>query len=113
MIRDHLSRYTGGWFVGDFEPCLTRSPDVEVSIKSFGQGEVEPLHHQSIAIEITAVISGTCRIGSEVLNAGDLVLIPAMESADFEALTDVTLVAIKMPSLPSDKVLGFSQEEGV
>lgn len=111
MIRDHLSRFTGGWFIGDFEPSLTRSFDFEVCIKSFKQGTVEPLHHQRIATEITAVISGTCRIGSEVLNAGDLVLIPAMESADFEALSDITLVAIKMPSLPSDKVLGFSEME--
>jgi hypothetical protein len=63
------------------------------------------MHYQLTAVEVTVVITGRCRIGMEVLEEGDILEILPYEMADFEALTDVTLVAIKAPSLPADKVV--------
>ena len=63
-------------------------------------------HFQRTATEITLVVSGKCRLGENVLTAGDIAVIPPLESVDFEALGDTVLVVLKSPSLPSDKVEG-------
>ena len=105
MKTQRLENMVGGWFVGNFTPAIYSSPDFEASVKFYKQGDVEPLHFQKTAIEITVVISGKIRMGSNVYESGDIVLLEPHEVCDFEALEDATLVAVKSPSLPSDKVL--------
>jgi hypothetical protein len=104
--RFKLSQFKGGWFIGDFEPSLLRSESVEVCFKEYFRGDSEPTHHQRSALEITLIISGTCSIKGEIFMPGDICLLGPLEAADFQALTDVRLVAVKSPSIPSDKVLG-------
>jgi mannose-6-phosphate isomerase-like protein (cupin superfamily) len=106
MNKRHLSEFTGGWFVGSFTPSLEAVTELEVCLKRYSSGEKEPLHHQREATEYTLVISGTCRMGNLEVGPDEIVCIPPGEAADFEALEDVVLVAIKTPSLPDDKVLG-------
>lgn len=101
-----LSEMQGGWFIGNFEPSIIKSLDFEVCVKNYNAGETEPTHHQKIATEVTLIISGKVRLGESTFGPGDIILIEPLESFDFEAITDVTLVAVKAPSLPSDKVLG-------
>lgn len=106
MSRIHrLSDFSGGWLVGNFVPCLLRNEHVEVCVKNFKQGDTEPYHYQRTATEWTIIISGVCVIGDITLGPGDIIEIPPLEVAGFRALTDVSLVAVKSPSLPSDKVL--------
>jgi hypothetical protein len=100
-----LSDFTGGWFVGDFAPSLLRNEHVEVCVKHFKEGDTELDHYQLTATEWTLIISGECIIGDKNLGPGDIIEIPPLEVAGFRALTDVSLVAVKSPSLPSDKVL--------
>jgi hypothetical protein len=91
--------------VGDFDPALIHSKDIEVAIKQFEKGDVEPSHKQIIATEITIIVSGEIRLGEGRYGANEIVIIPPGIYADFEALTECSLVCIKYPSLPSDKVL--------
>ena len=99
-----LESFPGGWFVGDFEPTLFRNRDFEVAVKFFLRGDAEPEHYQRVATEITVVIDGRCRMGSCELSPGDLMVVEPGEAFDFEALTNVTIVALKFPSLPHDKI---------
>ena len=101
-----LANFTGGWFLGNFVPSVATNPNVEVCLKRYPKGTIEPMHYQLTATEYTLVISGRCRIGSVLLQSDEILCIPPLEAADFEALEDVVLVAVKTPSLPSDKVLG-------
>jgi hypothetical protein len=101
-----LSSFKGGWVVGNFEPSLLKSENFEVAIKHYAEGDTEKLHYQMSATEITILISGSCRLGQEVLAPGQVAVIYPLEAADFEALTDCILVAIKTPSNPQDKVIG-------
>lgn len=100
-----LEEMTGGWFVGDFTPSIVRTPACEVAVRHYAAGDEEPHHWQEVAAEITAVISGEVYLGGRVLKAGDIVLLEPGEqdASSFRALTDATLVAVKMPSLPHDK----------
>ena len=110
MNKRHLSEFRGGWIIGSFTPSLEVVTELEVCLKRYSFGEKEPLHHQREATEYTLVISGTCRIGNLEVGPNEIVCIPPGEAADFEALEDVVLVAIKSPSLPDDKVVGPASE---
>jgi len=105
MIRAHLNEYRLGWSVGDFAPSILTTKEFEVAVKSFSKGDTEPIHHQRHATEITLVTSGECCLAGELLFAGDMLRLDPFESGGFEAITNCTLVVVKAPSLPNDKVL--------
>jgi len=92
-----------GWFVGDFEPTVERSSDVEVAVKHYAAGDAEERHVHRIATELTAVVSGRVRMDGAELGAGDIVRIPPGQPSDFLALTDAVLVAVKLPAVAGDK----------
>lgn len=105
MISLHrLDDFVGGWFVGDFTPSLFANSHVEVCVKYFKEGASEAAHYQLTATEWTVIISGECIVGDTKLGPGDIIEIPPLEVAGFQALTDVVLVAVKTPSIPSDKM---------
>lgn len=106
MHIERLEHFSGGWFVGNFAPTLINSDSVEVCVKRYPAGTTEPVHFQRTAIEVTLIISGRCKIGGREFGEDDFCIIPPLEAAGFEALTDVVLVAVKSPSLPTDKELG-------
>jgi len=98
-----LEDMTRGWFVGDFEPTLHRTKDVEVAVKSYAAGETEDRHVHRVATELTAVVAGRVRMDGRELAAGDVVVVEPGVPSDFEALTDATVVAVKLPAVPRDK----------
>lgn len=106
MIRSELNQYKLGWFIGNFEPAVLSTGDFEVAVKVFNKGDKEPVHYQEKAVEVTVVVSGTCRIAGELVHAGEIIRLEPFEAAAFEAVTDCVLVAVKSPSLPGDKILG-------
>lgn len=103
MKVDRLDEMIGGWFVGNFEPTLLRTEAAEVAIKHYREGEHEARHHHKIATEITAVISGHVRMDGREFGAGEIVTLAPGESSEFTALSDATLVAVKIPGAPNDK----------
>jgi hypothetical protein len=111
MELGNIRGYVGGWFIGAFEPTMMKTDDFEVCIKRYSKGEREALHYQIRAVEFTLVVEGNCRIGSHLLGPDDVLRIDPLEAADFEALTDVVLVAVKTPSIPSDKRMGAPDGE--
>lgn len=104
MNVHNIDDFIKGWFIGDFSPSLHKNSDFEVAVKFFQKGEVEASHKQLIATEITVVIQGEIRLGGSFFSRGDVISIPPHEVADFESLTDSSLVCIKFPSIPNDKV---------
>ena len=53
-----------GWFVGNFDPTLLRTNDVEVAVKSYNKGDYEAKHFHKIATELTVIISGRVKVTS-------------------------------------------------
>lgn len=106
ILRLALNDFPGGWLVGAFQPSIISSDEIEVGLKRFRRGSVEAEHYQSVATEITVVVSGSCRIGGLDYWAGDIIMIPPRVSASFEALEETVLLVIKSPSLPTDKTVG-------
>lgn len=105
MKLGKMADYPTGWIIGDFVPSLVRTQDFEVGIKTFRKGELEPNHYQKSSRELTICLTGSVRMGSVEFATGDVLLVEPFEVLDFECIEDATLVVIKFPSLPSDKVI--------
>lgn len=99
-----LASYTRGWFVGDFDPTLYKTTDVEVGVKRYNKGDKEDYHVHKVGEEITVVVSGKVKMDHLIFEEGDMVKIRPNFGTDFEALEDNTvLVVVKYPSVPGDK----------
>ena len=105
MELDNLNAMVRGWFVGDFEPNVVKTKDFEVGIKTYKAGDYEEEHFHKIGTEITVILDGEARMKGSVYKHGDIITIPPMESTDFEALTDVKTVVVKIPSARNDKFI--------
>ena len=107
MKMAKLEDMVKGWFVGNFEPTLLKTNDVEVAVKSYKKGDYEDRHYHKIATEITVIVSGRVKMNGVEYTKGDIVVIEPMESTDFEALEDNTQnVVVKYPGANNDKYLG-------
>jgi hypothetical protein len=103
MERFELKDFTGGWFVGNFSPSLFETDKFEVAVKSYVAGSLEKRHLHKIATEFTLIVSGKVRMNDQQYEGGDIIKINPGEDTDFEALTDVTTVVVKIPSVKNDK----------
>ena len=93
MKTAHLEDMIRGWFVGNFEPTLYKTTDVEVAVKSYQAGDYEAKHMHKIATEISVVISG------------DIIVMEPGDATDFEALTEAVNVVVKLPGANNDKYI--------
>jgi hypothetical protein len=105
MERFDLKDFTGGWFVGDFDPSLVKTDAFEVAVKSYPAGAKEKKHFHKIAIEFTLITNGQVRMNGNEFGSGSIIRIEPGEATDFEALTDVTTVVVKVPSAKNDKFI--------
>lgn len=95
-----------GWFVGNFEPTLLRTNDVEVAVKSYNKGDYEEKHYHKIATELTVIISGRVKMNGVEYGKGDIIVMEPNEATDFECLEDGTQnVVVKIPGANNDKYL--------
>ncbi|MFL5740271.1 MAG: cupin domain-containing protein [Flavisolibacter sp.] len=105
MQRFELKDFTGGWFVGDFDPSLVKTGDFEVAVKNYKAGAKEKKHYHKIAVEYTLIASGKVHMNGKEFEAGCIIRIDPGEATDFEAITDTTTVVVKLPSVKNDKYL--------
>jgi hypothetical protein len=98
-----LKDFTGGWFVGNFDPSILKTENVEVSVKHYKAGFADQPHIHKLAEEITVIISGNVNIDGVVYGANDILLIQPNEAINFVALTDLVTCVVKIPSIKGDK----------
>ncbi len=103
MKTARLEDMVKGWFVGNFEPTLYRTNDVETAVKSYRAGDREGAHYHKIATEITVIVSGRVRMNGVEYGAGDIVVMEPGDVTDFEALTDAVNAVVKLPGANNDK----------
>ena len=107
MRTARLEDMVKGWFVGNFEPTLIKTNDVEVAVKSYNKGDYEEKHYHKIATELTVIIQGRVKMNEVEYQKGDIIVMEPMEATDFERLEDGTQnVVVKYPGANNDKYLG-------
>ena len=96
-----------GWFIGDFEPSLHKTTDVEVGIKYYNEGDYEHPHFHKVATEFTVILDGIVEMNGIVYERGSILKILPNEITDFKALTNVKTVVVKIPGAKNDKYLNI------
>ena len=103
--RSHITKFKGGWFIGDFEPSLLKTKDFEVSIKIHLKDEVWDKHTHKVATEYNYVVSGLVEIDGAQYGTGDIFIVPPNFIMNPTFLDDCTIVCIKTPSVKGDKYI--------
>ncbi|MCK4784323.1 MAG: cupin domain-containing protein [Desulfobacteraceae bacterium] len=105
MKTAKLEDMVRGWFIGNFEPALYKTNDVEVGVKRYNAGDYEDYHYHKVATEITVIISGEVELNNVRYGAGDIIVIEPGEGTDFRAVTETVNVVVKIPGANNDKYL--------
>jgi mannose-6-phosphate isomerase-like protein (cupin superfamily) len=105
MQHHHIDNFDKGWFVGDFKPTLVPNQDMEVAVKYYTKGQVEPWHHHKVAVEYTMIVYGKVQMQDQVFEKGAIIEIAPGESTNFIVLEDTATVVVKFPSVKNDKYL--------
>lgn len=95
-----------GWFVGNFNPTVLSTNDVEVAVKKYKAGDYESSHYHKVATEITVITDGQIKMNGVAYGSGSIIVIEPNQATDFLALTDVTTTVVKYPGANNDKYLG-------
>jgi hypothetical protein len=105
MEKFKLNDMINGWFIGNFEPSLFKTNDVEVAVKKYSSGDKEASHFHKIATEFTIILVGSALMNQKIYEPGDIVVIRPGEETDFCALTDLMTVVVKIPGANNDKFI--------
>ena len=103
LEKYNLDEMFKGWFVGNFEPSLYKTNEVEVGVKKYKMGEFENSHFHKIATEFTVIVSGIVEMNGVQYGENDIIKIVPGVSTNFKALTDVITVVVKLPGANNDK----------
>jgi len=106
----NIQDMTKGWFIGNFEPSLLKTNDVEVGLKRYTKGNRESAHYHKVATEFTVVISGEVRMNGIVYGSDSIIVTEPNEITDFEALEDTVTLVVKIPGANGDKYLSGIKE---
>jgi len=102
MRIDNIDKYNLGWLVGNFEPALLHSNDIEIGIKYINAGDPVERHYQKVATEYNYIVTGKVNANGSNLIAGDIFIYEPGEITELKILEDTTIVVIKTPSLGYD-----------
>lgn len=105
METADLKKMTKGWFIGNFEPSLYKTNDVEVAVKKYKKGDYESKHFHKIATEFTVVLSGKVRMFKQEFEKDSIIKIEPNEATSFECLEDTITVVVKIPGANDDKYI--------
>lgn len=101
-----------GWFIGNFEPTVFKTSEVEVGFKVHKKNEKYEMHYQTQVVEINLLISGKMKMHNKDLVSGDIFILYPYEVSDQEFIEDCEIVCIKIPGITNDKVV-VDKKEGI
>jgi hypothetical protein len=103
MKYTNVLDYTGGWFMGNFEPSLVHTPHFEISYKGHWANQRLTPHYHKIGTEYNLIVSGRVEVNGVNLNGNDIFIVEPGDVARLVFHTDTKLIVIKIPSIPGDK----------
>jgi len=105
MKISKISDMTRGWFIGDFEPSVYKTTQLEVGILTHRKGEQWAAHYHKLGTEYNVLISGSMKVCDTELTAGDIFVIEPYEIAAPIFHEDCTIVCVKLPGNTKDKYI--------
>jgi quercetin dioxygenase-like cupin family protein len=105
MKLSKLSDMHRGWFIGNFDPSLLKTTQVEVGVLTHLKGEHWAPHYHKLGTEYNVLLAGSMRVCDTELSAGDTFVIEPYEVAEPIFHEDCTIVCVKFPGNTGDKYL--------
>jgi hypothetical protein len=104
-MRRHKLSESGdrGWFVGNFDRAVWKTPDFEVAYMFNPKGDLSAKHYHKEAKELSLIASGLVLANGEYFGSGDIFEVAPGEELVCEYLEDTVTVCVKTPSVPQDK----------
>lgn len=106
MNTAKLDSMVKGWFIGNFDPSIIRTNDVEVAVKEYKKGEYEEKHYHKLSTEITVIVVGKVLMNGQEFVKGDIIVIEPYQATDFEVLETTITTVVKYPGAINDKYMG-------
>ena len=103
MKTVRIEDFIRGWFVGNFEPTLIKTNEVEVAYKTYKAGDIESKHYHKIATEISIVTKGVVMMNGKEYRKGDIIVMEPNDVADFSVIEDAENIVVKIPGANNDK----------
>ena len=101
-----IDQMTNGWFIGNFEPSVFKTNNVEVAIKRYMNGARDTKHFHKVSTEYTVIVSGKVCMNTLIYEKNDIIIVEPGEVVDFTCLEDETItVVVKIPGAKDDKYL--------
>jgi hypothetical protein len=104
MIVNKLENFVRGWFIGNFEPTLLKTDAFEIGVQNYTKDFIGQKHYQIKSVEYNIVLQGKVLVNNKILKKNDIFIFNPLEVTDFKSLTKSTILSIKIPSIPNDKV---------
>jgi hypothetical protein len=92
-----------GWFIGNFPEAVVQTQDFEVCYQTNPPGNPMDDHYHQVITELQLVIRGRMIINNEEFGPGDICILYPGEEYRSTYLEDTETVAVKWPSIPTDK----------
>lgn len=105
MKITNIENFIRGWVVGNFEPTLYKTEEVEVAYKQYKTGDREDKHYHKIATEISIVTKGIIKMNGKEYHKGDIIVMEPNDIADFSVIEDAENIVIKIPGASNDKYI--------
>lgn len=102
-IADVSNTGARGWFVGKFPEAAIYSEHFELCYTTWPVGKIEP-HYHSDSTEAILVISGSCVVNEQHINAGEMYILEPGEINDSDFLEESVVLGIKFPAGADDKI---------
>ena len=103
MKQATIKNFKAGWFVGDFDPSIFKNPFFEVAHHKHTKGQETFPHYHKVTNELNYIVRGELIASGKHLKAGDMWIYEPNEVSNVEFLSDVDLIIVRWPSIPSDK----------
>ncbi len=99
----NLTNFTRGWIIGNFEPSIIKTTQLEIGILELKAGDKGDFHWHENHLEHNLILSGAAKIGKNLYFEGDIFTFKPFEKSNVEYMQDTKLLVIKSPSMNGDK----------
>tara|TARA_E500000331_G_C16978773_1_gene592544 strand:- start:203 stop:526 length:324 start_codon:yes stop_codon:yes gene_type:complete len=96
-----------GWFVGDFQPNLLESKDLEFGYKRIIKGTKPDYHYHKFKTEFTILLEGSILLEKtkKIIEPISCIKLNPFETNDQYFIEDCLILIINSPSVKNDKHL--------
>lgn len=98
-----IKDFTRGWIIGDFQPSIVQTTDLEIGILKLQAGHKADGHWHGKHTEWNIVLTGCARLNGKLYFEGDIFVFEPFEKATVEYLQDTKLLVVKSPAVKDDK----------